>query len=98
MRVTVIPSDRWIRVDGRSAVLPVWPFDDSHIHAIQWRNGAGEIEFTGTPKPQNQPTDDPAFLTPYVEALDAFLAAEQQQAAAATTSEMAAPGPDGASV
>jgi hypothetical protein len=73
MRVTVIPSDRWIRRDNDAANLPEWPFDDANIHAIQWYETEGEIEYNGRPKPPNQAINDPAILTPYLEALDVFL-------------------------
>jgi hypothetical protein len=74
MKITVIPSDRWIRRDNDAANLPTWPFDDADIHAIQWYNDSGEIEFDGTPKPANQLTSDISVVTPYLEALDAYLA------------------------
>ena len=49
MRVTIIPQDNRIIVDGKTVDLDDndirWTFDDEHIHAIQWRNGKGEIEY-----------------------------------------------------
>lgn len=74
MRVTVIPSDRWVRRDEESAVLSEWPFDDAHIHAIQWYEDEGEIELAGR-RPVNEPFTDPAILQPYLDALDAHLEA-----------------------
>jgi hypothetical protein len=74
MRVTVIPEDRWIRRDSDVANLPEWPFEDADIHAIQWYDNNGEIEFDGAPKPANRPFTDASLLTPYLEALDAHLA------------------------
>lgn len=73
MRVTVIPEDRWIRRDDIEVVLPDWPFDDSHIHAIQWYDTEGEVEYSGRPKPPNEAFTDPVILTPYMDALDAYL-------------------------
>lgn len=74
MRVTVIPVDRWIRRDSDTATLPEWPFDDAHIHAIQWDGDSGEIEFTGKPKPANEEFTDITILQPYLVALDLRLA------------------------
>lgn len=74
MRVTVIPVDRFIRCDNRSAHLPEWPFEDDSIHAIQWYEDHGEVELEGVPKPPNEPITDEAVVQPYVDALDAYLA------------------------
>jgi hypothetical protein len=77
MRVTIIPEDRWLRRDDDMAKLPEWPFDDANIHAIQWYGEDGEIEYDGHPKPPNEAFVDPAVLQPYLDALDAYLAATE---------------------
>lgn len=89
MKATVIPEDKWIRRDDDAAVLEAWPFDDAHIHAIQWENGKGEIELKGDPRPANQAITDDSVLTPYLEALDERLAelAAAQAAADALAGE-----------
>lgn len=69
MRVTVIPSDRFIRCDDQQACLSEWPFDDAVIHAIQWYGVEGEIEYEGRPMPPNEPFDDESVVQPYVAAL-----------------------------
>ena len=74
MRITVIPADRWIRRDEVAVNLPEWPFEDAHIHAIQWLDSEGEIEYAGQPKPVNEVITDYAILEPYLEALDGYLA------------------------
>ena len=76
MRITVIPADRWIRRDDDAANLPDWPFDDADIHAIQWYDSEGEIEYNGRPKPPNVPFFEAVILQPYLDALDAELAAQ----------------------
>lgn len=78
MRVTIIPADRWIRRDNDAANLSEWPFNDTNIHAIQWYDTEGEIEYTGRPKPPNKIITSPSILAPYLKALDAFLAANAQ--------------------
>ena len=74
MRITIIPEDRWIRRDSDQAKLPQWPFSDANIHAIQWDGQAGEIEYKGTPPPPNSFFNSVAILTPYLTALDEYLA------------------------
>jgi len=78
MRVTVIPSDRWIRRDEDAANLSEWPFDDANIHAIQWYGEDGEVELTGKPKPPNEIINDTSILEPYLAALDQRLLELQQ--------------------
>lgn len=74
MRVIIVPSDRFIRRDDDAVNLPTWPFDDETIHAIQWYETHGEIEYNGTPKPLNKSINKPDVLLPYLEALDDYLA------------------------
>ena len=52
MRISIIPEDKKIIVDGRTVDLEddaPWDFDDETIHAIQWRDGRGELEYEDTP-------------------------------------------------
>ena len=71
MRITIIPIDKWIRKDEVSANLSEWKFDDSNIHAIQWYDDHGEIEWKN---PQyNESITDDSILQPYLSALDAYL-------------------------
>jgi hypothetical protein len=79
MRVTVIPADRWIRRDDDAANLSEWPFDDVTIHAIQWYDTEGEIEYKGRPKPPNEIITNFSILEPYVSALDLYLAEQAAQ-------------------
>jgi hypothetical protein len=74
MKVTIIPEDRWIRRDGTQANLPNWSFDDANIHAIQWDDAKGEIEYNGSPKRRNDSFTSAAVIAPYLAALDAYLA------------------------
>jgi hypothetical protein len=56
MKLTIIPSDGAVYVDGVSYVkldlsscgIP------SDVHAFQWYETEGEVEFSGSPKPQNE--------------------------------------------
>lgn len=76
MRVTVIPSDRWIRCDDDAVNLPEWPFDDASIHAIQWYGQWGEVEYTGLPKPENERIETTERLEPYLQALAQYRASQ----------------------
>lgn len=71
MRVTIIPADKFIRKDDVSAHLPEWNFNDPDIHAIQWYEDRGEIEWKNPQR--NEITTDDSILQPYLDALDDFL-------------------------
>lgn len=71
MNVTVIPSDYTIICDDEAVRIKPWPFDDKHIHAIQWHHTEGEIEYRGLPRPANELFDDYSRIEPYVEAFNA---------------------------
>jgi hypothetical protein len=45
MKLTVIYDDYFISVDGKGMNFPNnWPFEESHIHAIQWYDNYGQLE------------------------------------------------------
>lgn len=46
MRVKVIYDDKFISVDGKGMFFAEnWPFDETDIHAIQWYDDHGELEY-----------------------------------------------------
>ena len=54
MKLTIIPSDGAVYKDGVSYSgldLSVVP---TNVHALQWYDSEGEVEFNGRPKPQNE--------------------------------------------
>lgn len=64
MRVTVIPSDRVIIVDGRTL-----RFDfeaPPNVHALQWVGNGGEIEFVDGQPNRPLTDEDVAILEPFV--------------------------------
>lgn len=89
MRVTIIPSDKRIIVDGKTVDLEDddirWEFDDEHIHAIQYQNGRGELEYEdviGEQPVPNKIFDESEFDTiiqPYLEFFTEFLSAYEQR-------------------
>ena len=65
MRVTVIPVDKTIIIDGNGVILESWPFEDDDIHAIQWEHNKGHIELkTNDP---NIDLDDIDIVQPYID-------------------------------
>ncbi len=48
MKISIIPEDKKIIVDGKTVDLEdnaPWDFDDEPIHAIQWKDDRGELEY-----------------------------------------------------
>jgi hypothetical protein len=55
MRLTIIPVDKTVYVDGNSRILDLSSCAiPTNIHALQWYETEGEVEFNGKPKPQNE--------------------------------------------
>lgn len=92
MRISIIPEDKKIIVDGKSVDLEPnapWDFDDIHdgkqIHAIQWKDGYGELEYEnipGKPALPNKAFDESEFDTivkPYVDFFNKFLTIYEQK-------------------
>jgi myosin heavy subunit len=67
MRVTVIPPDKTITIDGRQIRFSPedWDFDDDHIHAIQWFDNHGEIEWVTTD--DNEELVTIGMVQPYID-------------------------------
>ena len=45
MKITIIPEDKTVIVDGVAASEIDMSGSDQHIHAIQWQDDKGEIEW-----------------------------------------------------
>ena len=68
INLTVIPDDRFISVDGQGLVFD-YPAA-ANIHAIQWHNGSGHVEFSDglTPNLIIQGQEDyEKYVCPYVQ-------------------------------
>jgi hypothetical protein len=82
MKLTIIPSDNAVYVDGLMKAYAPLPLDlsqcgiPSDVHALQWKDTAGWIEFNDNPdgtKPQNQPiTELPAWANACVDVWNAW--------------------------
>jgi hypothetical protein len=55
MKLTIIPVDKTVYVDGNSRVLDLSSCGiPVNIHALQWYETEGEVEFNSKPKPPNE--------------------------------------------
>lgn len=81
MRVTIIPEDGSVSVDGEGYGGLDLSFMAPDVHAVQWYDADGEVEYKdarGRAAHNEEITD----LTPYQPALDAWQAAKDAQIAA----------------
>jgi hypothetical protein len=74
MRVTIIPPDGMVYVEGQALAVDCSSIDPS-IHAIQWYDTIGEIEFktddtTNTRQPNAKITD----ISPFQHVIDLWQA------------------------
>jgi hypothetical protein len=91
MKLTIIPSDSLVGVDG----IFLSPLDLStcsipaNIHALQWYDTEGEVEFTNNPdktKPQNEIiTEVPVWAEACVQKWNIAKAAKEAEELARTT-------------
>lgn len=65
MRVTIIPSEKKVVVDGRPIIFDNWNFSDGHIHAIQWNHDRGHIEFVT--RDPNQDIESLDYIQKYLD-------------------------------
>jgi hypothetical protein len=82
MRVTIIPADALVSVDGKGYSELDLSFMASDIHALQWYETDGELEIKDARGRvvENRPIDS---LEPYQPALDAWQVAKDAAEAAA---------------
>ena len=93
MRVTIIPVDGFVSVDGEGYSGLDLSFMASDIHALQWYETEGELESEDARGRviENRPIDS---LEPYQPALDAWQAAKNAADLAATQTETQTPAPE----
>lgn len=96
MRVSIIPEDKKIIVDGKTVDLEddaPWDFDDETIHAIQWKDGRGELEYEDVPGEAPAPNkvfgDDEfdTIVQPYLDYFNSFLTLYEQKELASAIAE-----------
>ena len=54
MKLTIIPSDGAVYKEGVSYSGLDLSSVPANVHALQWYETEGEVEFSGKPKPQNE--------------------------------------------
>ena len=77
MRLTVVPSDKLIIKDGKEYKVTDLSYLDSNIHAIQWYDDKGEIEYVDDTS--NLAITD---ITPYNQCVTDWEAAKTKEAEA----------------
>lgn len=86
--VTVVPSDRLIIVDG----IPLWfnfSLSKKNMHALQWHEGSGHIEWKGDTNSPLTPDDYESDIAPFVALWEAEKARLDKEAAAAEAARIA---------
>jgi hypothetical protein len=79
MRVTIIPTDGYVSVDGEGFDKLDLSSISANVHAIQWFDTEGEVEIKDSKGriTQNQPIDS---IAPYQAAIDAWRLAKDEAA------------------
>ena len=75
MRVTIIPADGFVSVDGEGYGGLDLSFMASDVHAVQWYDTEGEVEYQDA-RGRATRNEDITDLTPYQPALDAWQVAK----------------------
>ena len=77
MRVTIIPTDGYVSVDGEGFDKLDLSSISANVHAIQWFDTEGEVEIKDSRGriTQNQPIDS---IAPYQAAIDAWQIAKDE--------------------
>jgi len=88
MKISIIPQDNRIVVDGKTVDLDDndirWEFEDEHIHAIQWKDSMGEVEYEDEigkdPLPNKSFGQDEfdTIVQPYLSFFEKFLTVTEQ--------------------
>ncbi len=86
MRVTIIPADGFVSVDGKGYSGLDLSFMDTDIHALQWYNTDGEIERCDS-RGRIVANEEITNLSPYQSALDAWQVANNAADAADAAAE-----------
>ena len=82
MRVTIIPSDGFVSVDGEGYSEIDLSFMDADIHALQWYGNEGEIERKDA-RGRVVANEEITGITPYQPAINAWQIAKEEAAQAA---------------
>ena len=96
MKVSIIPEDKKIIIDGKTVDLESdapWDFDDKDIHAIQWKDGRGVLEYEDIPGERPLPNkifgedEFEKIVQPYIDYFNTFLTLYEQKELAEALAE-----------
>ena len=96
MRISIIPEDKKIIVDKKTVDLEdgaPWDFDDENIHAIQWIDGKGSLEYEDIPGELPVPNkifgedEFGSIVQPYLDYYNTFLNLYEQRELSAAIAE-----------
>lgn len=79
MRVTIIPSDGFVSVDGKGYGGLNLSFIDPSIHAVQWYGESGEVEVKNPATGKMVENRDIASLDEFQSAIAAWQAAKDAE-------------------
>lgn len=90
MRVTIIPDDGFVSVDGLGFVALDLSFMPSEIHAVQWYHNEGDVEYRDA-RGRSTRNETITDLTLYAQALNVWRAAKAQAEVEAAQTTQAEP-------
>jgi hypothetical protein len=93
MKLTIIPSDNMVHIDGTALPVDCAAVADSQapgaeVHAVQWNGTAGWIEYGGDDRPPNRTITD---IAQFQSVVDAWTNAQAVATAAASAATAATP-------
>lgn len=89
MRVTIIPDDKFVSVDGDGLLDLDLSFVDSNIHAIQWYGTHGEIEYKDPVTGKMTSNEEITSFDQFQQAITAWQAEKDRVAAEVAAAEAA---------
>jgi hypothetical protein len=93
VKLTIIPSDNMVYIDGTALRVDCSSVADSGapgvaVHAVQWNGSTGWIEYVGDDRPPNRTITD---IAQFQSVVDAWANAQAVAAAAASAATAATP-------
>jgi hypothetical protein len=78
MRATIVVDDNMVLVDGKAQRVDCSPLIADNVHAVQWHDSVGEVEYRADPetgdRAPNQRITDFSPYQPYVDLWEAAAA------------------------
>jgi hypothetical protein len=80
MRATIVVDDGVMIIDGKGLKIDLSPLASQDIHAVQWYENEGEVEFKGT-RTARSPNKFITDFSPYQRYVDLWHAAKAKEEA-----------------